>query len=116
METWPNSLPFWATAYNVAVSPAILRDNAQKGAVDQRRISHRNVEVLSASLQLFGIQLPIFEHFIRDLNNEGTAIFIGPYKKGDTFYDGKMKISRGRYMVKFISAGVYSISCSVEIL
>jgi hypothetical protein len=116
METWPASLPFWTTAYSVGMTPAMLRDDAQKGAISQRRVSHRKIEMLDAKLGLFGVQLGIFEHFIRDLNKEGTAIFQGPYKKGDAFLQGKIRIVDGAYKVNFVSAHVYSVTCLVEIL
>ena len=81
----------------------------------QRLGSKRTSTIRAVQLKLFGAQLPVFEHFVRDLHNEGVDWFYGKsiYKTGPTHQ--KMRIVNGAYSVSFTESMDYVVSFSVEI-
>jgi hypothetical protein len=114
MQTWPLFLPhFSANNYSWSIDLPIIRSDLQ-GHVDQRLVSHRELITFPTTLILYGVQLPLFEFFIRELCNEGNAYFNGYYLTESGEQSGVMRLVNGAYNV--ITDGLVStVTCSVEL-
>ena len=114
MQTWPDFFPIWDFAYSGENSPAVIRSSLP-GHVEQRKISNKVKKTISVSLILEGVELPMFEYFVRDLCNEGTDKFYGKYKDGNGMVTGVMRLIGGAYDVKNITPSIQRVSCTVEV-
>lgn len=115
METWPSVLPAWSIGYSSSYRNAVARTSL-KGKVTQERISQRNNEIVSASLRLYGAELPLFEYFVQEILNEGQDFFTGTYLDNGVTESGSMRIVGGRYQVQAITTSTWAITCNVEVV
>jgi hypothetical protein len=116
MQTWPAFLPMWAASYSGEYKPAVIRDTSLPGHVDQRLISHRVIETVNVSLELYGYQLPVFEYFMRDLCGEGADIFNANYRTENGIVSGKIRLEKGQYSVQFLTNKAYKVSATIELI
>lgn len=107
-------LPEWTVNYSYNVSLPIVR-TVGPGKKNQAKKSHRHIYTAPAERILQGAQLPYFEHFVRNVCNEGASKFTDYYRDGNGSQQGDIRIVNGEYTVTFLSSKVYRISCEIEV-
>lgn len=106
-------LPAWIVDWSNSVSPAVARPQ-HRGYTSQRRLSHRRIEVVSATRRLLGSQLPYFEYFVNVVINQGQDKFIDYYADQNGLQTGTIRIKDGSYEVK-TDTRTHIVTCELEI-
>ena len=112
METM-QYLPAWSVNYAYGVSPN-QRRTEDRGYKRQRKKSHRNVVVASATRTLRLSEIHYFEHFVRDLLNDGADKFTDVYADANGLVTGTVRILGGSYTVAS-DGRLHTVTCDLEI-
>lgn len=113
LPQWPAFLPAWQLNNLVVDSALSTNRSSLPGYIEQSSLSDRHFEVISATLSLEGIQVPIAEYFLRDLCNEGCAWFVGPFVTSTGLETIRMRLVEGKYSLSFRGYGA-TLSATIE--
>lgn len=103
----------WLINYDQATNYNVVRSQAF-GKINQKRNSHRKIDVARASRILVGAQVPYFEWFVRGINNDGQSKFTDYYADSSGVQQGTVRILNGSYTLTPIG-GSWRVECELEV-
>lgn len=104
----------WNQSYSYNVEPSQVRTRIGGGFKKQEQRSHRYTTVAKVERRLFGIELPYFEYFIREVLNDAADKYNDSYIDGNGITTGAVRIVDGKYKVK-TDGRVHIVSCELEL-
>lgn len=107
-------LPPWQVDYSYDISPNVERSSL-RGKVTQSKKGHRRIMRASVNRLLRYSEIPYFEYFIREVNNDGAGKFTDTYQdENGTVTSGEIRIVDGAYDVVFDGRNA-RVSCQIEV-
>lgn len=114
MHYYPDYLPACTLSAEQTTQLNVISGNL-RGDFTQRLNGRRTTTVRDVTLSLAGVQLPVFEYFVRDLCNEGVDWFMGKSITDASQPHQKMRIVEGKYEVVITKSMDYTVSFAVEV-